>query len=126
MVLRLPLSVLKRATNLLIYASVLFGILLLLQLWLLVPRWLFYSVLIGWFAYLITAFAVARRYEKAYSVVLVLAIITLAVSLPQPAHFGFLNNIITLAALTFIIGSILQMAIIVMILAQFLRTRINR
>jgi len=98
----------------------------LLQLWLLVPRWLFYSVLIGWFAYLITAFAVARRYEKAYAVVFVLAIITLAVSLPQLAHFGFLNNILTLAALTFIIGSILQVVIIVMILVQFLKTRIPR
>jgi hypothetical protein len=47
---------------------------------------LFYSVLAGWIAYLIVAVAVAKGLKMAYPLSLVLAILTLAVSLPRPEH----------------------------------------
>src|SRR5437879_13311942 len=74
---------LKGTANLLIYASIFLGAVLLIQLFALVPFWLFYSVLAGWIAYVIVALAVAKDFRMAYPLSLVLAILTLAVSLPR-------------------------------------------
>ena len=99
----------KIIANWLIYASVILGVPLIVQLYPLVPTWLFYSVLAGWIAYLITGIAAALHQSAAYPLSLVLAVLTLAVSLPQPEHymFGF-----SIASLTFIAGSVLQVAVI--------------
>ena len=99
----------KIIANWLIYASIIIGVALIVQLYSLVPSWLFYSVLAGWIAYLITGIAVALHQSAAYPLSLVLAVLTLAVSLPQPEHymFGF-----SIASLTFIAGSVLQVAVI--------------
>lgn len=83
---------------------------LLVQLYSLVQSWLFYSVLVGWTAYLIVGIAVAMRRSVAYPLSLVLAALTLAVSLPSPEHYSFGLSI---ASLTFIAGSILQIGVIV-------------
>ncbi|HKM51446.1 MAG TPA: hypothetical protein VJZ75_09740 [Candidatus Bathyarchaeia archaeon] len=120
------MSLLQRAINLFINVSVFFGVLLLLQLWSLVPMWLFYSVLIGWVAYFLTAVAIAFHHQRAYAVAFVLAILTLLVSLPQPAHYEIVRAGVNLAAATFIFGSILQVCIIVMIATYFLKRRLSR
>src|SRR6267143_5643896 len=66
------LSVLKRAANGLIYASVILGIALLAQLYaLMVPSWLFYSIVAGWVLYLLAAAGVAAGRSKAYPPTLV-------------------------------------------------------
>ncbi|HEX9197635.1 MAG TPA: hypothetical protein VF906_07565 [Candidatus Bathyarchaeia archaeon] len=100
----------KIIANWLIYASVILGVPLIVQLYPLVPSWLFYSVLAGWIAYLITGLAAALHKSAAYPLSLVLAVLTLAVSLPRPEHymFGF-----SIASLTFIAGSVLQVGVIV-------------
>ena len=103
---------LQRAANLFIYLSVALGPVLLFQLRLVVPAWLFLSVLGGWGAYFATAVAVALRYRRAYPVALGLAIVTLMVSLPQPEHMEFVRSGITLASATFILGSFLQACVI--------------
>jgi hypothetical protein len=109
------LRLLKRAANGLIYASVLLGIALLAQLYtLMVPSWLFYSILAGWVLYLLVAVAVATGREKAYSPALVLSIATLAVSLPRPEHYSLADAGLKLASLTFISGSLLQIGVIVL------------
>jgi hypothetical protein len=99
----------RKVANCLIYASIIVGVALLVQLFSLVPAWLFYSVLAGWTAYLIVGIAVTFRVGVAYPVSLVLAILTLAVSLPQPEHYSFG---VSVASLTFISGSILQIGVI--------------
>jgi len=114
---------LRRVTDVLIYASVALGVVLLLQLWFLVPSWLFYSVAVGWTAYLITAIAVARGHEGAYKIVLILAIITLLVSLPQPEHYAFVSEGINLASMTFVAGSIFQLWIIGLLIVRFLKRK---
>lgn len=114
---------LRRATDVFIYASVALGLVLLLQLWLLVSAWLFYSVTLGWIAYFITAVAIMRRHEGAYKAALILAILTLVVSVPQPEHYAFVSEGINLASMTFIIGSLLQLCIIVLLTVYFLRNR---
>ena len=99
----------RTLANYLIYASITLGIALLSQLYQIVQPWLFYSVLAGWVAYFIVGIAVTFRIAVAYPVSLVLAILTLAVSLPQPEHYSFG---VSVASLTFIAGSILQIGVI--------------
>ena len=107
------LRLLKRAANGLIYASVLLGVALLAQLYaLMVPSWLLYSILAGWALYLVVAVGVATGREKAYPPALVLSIATLAVSLPQPEHYSLADAGPTLASLTFVAGSLLQVGVI--------------
>jgi len=112
-VLDTRLRLLKRAANGLIYASVLLGVALLAQLYaLMVPPGLLYSILAGWALYLVVAVGVATGREKAYPPALVLSIATLAVSLPQPQHYSLADAGPTLASLTFIAGSMLQVGVI--------------
>lgn len=108
-------SNLKTVIDLLVYLSVALGVGLLIQVNGLLPSRVFFSILGGWSAYLIAAIFVWRGYAKAYPVVLVLAVLTLAVSLPQPAHYAFVTNTQILAASTFIVGSALQICLIVLI-----------
>lgn len=106
---------LKRTVNCLIYASVILGVALLAQLYALrVPSWLLYSILAGWVLYLIVAIGVATGHNKAYTPALVLSIATLVVSLPQPEHYSLGDTGPTLASLTFVSGSLLQVGVIVL------------
>ena len=92
---------LRRGADWLIYASVILGVALLVQLYaLMVPSWLFYSILAGWLLYLLVAIGVATGRDKAYPPALVLSIVTLAVSLPQPEHYSLTDAGPTLASLT--------------------------
>lgn len=105
---------LKSTINVLIYLSVIFGLILLVQLYNLVPSWLFYSVLAGWVVYLVVAIFAATGHKQAYPLALVLAILTLLVSLPQPEHYAYVVAGLSLATITFLAGSALQIALIVL------------
>jgi hypothetical protein len=118
------LKLLRRGANWLIYASVVLGVALLAQLYaLMVPSWLFYSILAGWGLYLVAAIGVAPGREKAYHAALVLSIATLAVSLPQPEHYSLAEAGPTLASLTFIAGSLLQIGVIVLVASLLILRR---
>jgi len=114
---------LRRAIDLLIYLSVALGLALLPQLYVLVPAWLFYSVLVGWFAYLLVAIGVAMDHELAYPLAFVLSILTLTVSLPQPEHYSFASEGMWLATFTFALGSVLQVALLVLVPIYLIRKR---
>lgn len=101
------------------------GVALLPQLYFIVPMWLFCPVLVGWLAYVAVALAVASRRGTAYPVALVLAILTLLVSLPQPEHYAFLRAGYVLAGMTFLIGSALQLALIILIPIYLIKKRNN-
>jgi len=113
----------RRTIDLLIYLSVAMGILLLLQLYALVPSWLFYSVLVGWLAYVIVAALAATGHRIAYPLAFVLSLLTLAVSLPQPEHQSFVEAGLSPASITFLVGSALQLALLILIPVYFLRKR---
>lgn len=117
---------LRRAIDLLIYLSVALGFVLLPQLYVLVPTWLFYSVVGGWLAYLIVAIMAATGHKVAYPLALVLSILTLLVSFPQPEHYSLVSAGFSLASMTFLIGSALQLALLILIPAYFLRKRPDR
>jgi hypothetical protein len=80
-----------------------------------VPSWLFYSILAGWILYLVVAIEVAMGRDKAYPPAVVLSILTLAVSLPQPEHYSLADAGLILASLTFIAGSLLQVGVIILV-----------
>ncbi len=114
---------LKRGVDLLIYLSVALGVILLAQIYFLVPTWLFYSVFVGWLAYLLVVFATAKQQRIAYPAAFVLSILTLAVSLPQPEHYAFSSEGMWVAALTFATGSVLQIALLVLLCVYFVKYR---
>jgi hypothetical protein len=103
--------------------AVALGLILLLQLFFMVPLWLFYSVLVGWLAFAVVAVAVARRCQAAYPFALALAVLTLLVSLPQPEHYAFLNAGLLLAGMTFLFGSALQLCLIILIPIYLIKKR---
>lgn len=105
------------------YLSIVLGIVLLAQLYFLVPSWLFYSVLIGWLAYSVVALLIATGHRLAYLFAFLLSILTLVVSLPQPEHYAFISERMWLATLTFAAGSVLQIALLILIPVYLLRTR---
>ncbi len=117
------LKTVKASADLLIYASIFLGAALLIQLFAIVPVWLFYSVLVGWIAYLIVALAIAKGLKMAYPLSLVLAILTLAVSLRRPEHYSLVQAGLSPAFLTFIAGSVLQVAVILTVSSYLLMTR---
>ena len=117
------LKTLKASADLLIYASIFLGAALLIQLFAIVPVWLFYSVLAGWVAYVIVAFAIAKGLKMAYPLSLVLAILTLAVSLPRPEHYSLVQAGLSPASLIFIAGSVLQVAVILTVSSYLFMTR---
>src|SRR5882762_2080003 len=85
----------RRIARYLVYSSVVIGLALLIQLYSLVPTWLFYLVLVGW-----------------------------VVSFPQPERYSLATQGFTLAASTFIIGSAIQIATIISVAYYlFLRRR---
>ena len=119
----MSIAKLKRAIDLLICLSVVLGVALLAQLYLLVPTWLFYSVLTGWFAYLLIAVAAATGRKIAYPLAFVLSVLTLVISLPQPEHYSFASEGMWTATLTFATGSVLQIALLILIPIYLIRKR---
>ena len=117
---------LRDAVNLLVYLSVALGIVLLPQLYGLVPSWLFLSVLVGWLAYVIVAVLVAKGRSVAYPLAFVLALLTLAVSLPQPAHYSYVEAGPSLASATFLFGSALQLALAILIPTYLYRRKSSK
>jgi hypothetical protein len=109
--------------DLLIYLSVALGVALLPQLYGLVPMWLFFSVLVGWLAYVVVAILAAKGLGIAYPLALMLAILTLAVSLPQPEHYSFVEAGPSFASGTFILGSCLQLALLILIPVYLYRSK---
>jgi hypothetical protein len=116
-------SKLRSVVNSLIYLSVVLGIVLLAQIYFLVPSWLFYSVVAGWFAYVLVAYAAATRHSVAYPAAFVLAMLTLVVSLPQPEHYSFASEGMWIAIMTFAIGSVIQIALLILIPIYLIKTR---
>jgi len=114
---------LKCTIDVLIFLSVALGVLLLFQLYYTVPSWLFLSVLIGLLAYIGVAILVVLGRRIAYPLALVLSLLTLVVSLPRPEHLAFVAAGISLASITFLVGSALQLILLVLISVYLFRKK---
>ncbi len=95
----------------------------MVQLYALVPSWLFFSVLAGWILYVVVAIAAAFGRHVAYPSALILSILTLLVTLPQPEHYSLVAAGLSAASLTLIVGSTLQVAVIVTVSSFLLLKR---
>ena len=116
-------SVLRKVIDAMVYFSVILGAVLLAQAFNLLPPPVAYSIIVGWLAYIVAALLVFRRVRVAYPLVMVLAVLTLVVSLPQPEHYSLVNPEQAVAGATFLVGSATQVCLIVLIPLYFLRER---
>jgi hypothetical protein len=117
------MGTLKQAVDGLIYATVFLGLFLLYVASSVVPGWLLASLFAGVFAYAATSLAVAKRHRWSYYIIFVLALIVLAVSLPQPDHYAFATTGQYLPFFIFAAGGIMQVCLIILIPIYLWRTR---
>jgi hypothetical protein len=80
-------------------------------------------VFVGWIAYLLVAVAIWRHVSFAYPATFLLSIMTLAVSLPQPEHYSFAAEGLLGGELTFVVGSLLQLALLILIPVYLVKMR---
>jgi hypothetical protein len=104
----------EKAIAWLVYASVLLGVFFLYVLYGTpgIPAFLFPSILGGELIWIFCAVAVSRRLRWAPYLAVVLAVITLGVSLSQPTHYDFAQTGQIVAFLIFTGGAVLQFALI--------------
>jgi hypothetical protein len=116
---------LDKAIAWLVYASVLLGVLFLYVLHGTggIPSFLFPSILVGELVWIVCAVAISRKAKWAPYMAVVLSVITLAVSLPQPTHYTFAETGQVVAFLIFTGGSILQFALIMAVALFVYRSR---
>jgi hypothetical protein len=118
-------ATLEKAIAWLVYSSVVLGILFLYVLYGTpgIPAFLFPSILAGEVIWTLCAVAISRRLKWAPYLAVVLAVITLAISLSQPTHYAFAETGQLVAFLIFAGGSILQVALIAAVSLFVVRTR---
>lgn len=116
---------LEKAIAWLVYASVVLGVLFLYVLHGTagIPSFLFPSILVGEVIWIVCALAIWRGAKWAPYMAVVLALITLAVSLPQPTHYSFAETGQVVAFLIFTGGAVLQFALIAAVALFLFRMR---
>lgn len=116
---------LEKAIAWLVYASVVLGLLFLYVLHGTagIPSFLFPSIAVGEVVWIACAVAISRKVSWAPYMALVLALITLAVSLSQPTHYDFAETGQVVAFLIFAGGSALQFALIAAVALFVVRSR---
>ena len=77
-----------------------------------VPSWLYASLVVGTVIYALVLVGVIKRVRASLYLAGFMAALILAVSLPAPAHFRFVEEGLIPQATVFILGSILQAIII--------------
>ena len=118
----------EKAVAGLVYASVVLGVFFLYVLYGFTsiagfPSFLFPSIFGGEILWVICAVAVTRRVRWAPYMALVLALITLVLSLSQPTHYSFAESGQIEAFLVFSIGALIQLALIAAVSVFLLRDR---
>jgi hypothetical protein len=107
----------------LIIFSVVLGILFLAQVYTLVPSFVFEFVTVGWVLFVVDMVLSFVRPRISYLLAFVLAVLALAASLPQAAHYAFIQYGDLLPAATFILGSVAQVFLLVLVPYHFLKSR---
>jgi len=120
-------ATLEKAVAWFVYSSVVLGVLFLYVLYGTpgIPAFLFPSILGGEVIWLVCAVAISRSARWAPYMALVLALITLAISVSQPTHYTFAESGQIIAFLIFTGGSILQVALIASISLFVYRSKRN-
>ncbi len=112
-----------RAVQSLVVFSAVLGVPFLLEVNGLLPAAAFDFVFAGWVLFVVDAFLTFLRPVPAYALAFVLAILALASSLPQSAHYGLIESGELLQAATFVLGSAAQVLLLVLVPLYFLGRR---
>ena len=112
-----------RVIQVLVILSVLLGVALLVQVYGVVPSWLFLSVSIGWGLFVVDTVLTFVRPRISYYLAFALAVLAFASSVPQTAHYAFIQQGLLLPSATFVLGSTIQVLLIVIVPYHLLKTR---
>jgi hypothetical protein len=88
-----------------------------------VPSWLFLSVSIGWGLFVVDTVLTFVRPRISYYLAFALAVLAFASSVPQTAHYAFIQQGLLLPSATFVLGSTIQVLLIVIVPYHLLKTR---
>ncbi len=103
--------------------SVLLGVAFLWQVSGLLPTAVFDFVAAGWVLFVLDAILTFVRPRASYYLAFVLAILALTSSLPQSAHYAFIQERVLLPAATFVVGSAAQVLLVILVPYHFFRER---
>ena len=103
--------------------TTLFGVVFLWEVYPLLPSFVFDFVAAGWVCFVIDSALTFFRPRASFALGLVLAILGLASSLPQPEHYAFFQEGNLAAAATFSIGTIAELLIVGLVAYYFFTGR---
>ncbi len=112
-----------RAIQALVIFSTLLGVLFLAQAYVQVPSTVFDIVAAGWVLFVVDSLLTFFRPTVSYYLAFVLAILALGSSLPQSAHYAFIANGELLSSATFLVGSLAQVLLVVLVPYHFIKAR---
>lgn len=115
-----------RLIQALVLFSVVLGVLFLVQVQGLLPQEVFDFVAVGWVLFIVDAALTFAKPRVSYYLAFVLAVLALGSSLPQTAHWAFIEEGDLLPSATFILGSAAQVLLIVLVPVYFLSRRRQR
>jgi len=103
--------------------STLLGVAFLWQINGLFPPPLFGAFATGWALFVVDSALTFMRPNVSYVLAFCLALLVLAASLPQSAHYAFIQEGAVLPAATFAAGSLAQVLLVMLVPYHFLRRR---
>lgn len=116
-------NLLQRVVQGLILFSTVLGAVFLWQAYQVLPSVAFDSVALGWVLFCVDSVLTFVRPFASYVLGLVLAVVALALTLSQPAHFALVASGNLLAATTIVLGSAAELLLIVFAAYYLLRAR---
>ncbi|MDG7010770.1 MAG: hypothetical protein JRN57_01495 [Nitrososphaerota archaeon] len=117
------MSALTRAIQGVILFCTLFGVAFLYEVQPILPSSVFYTVAFGWFLFVVDSALTFVRPRVSYYLGLVLAVLALGATVSQPAHYSLIASGDVTATLTIVIGSVSEVALIVLVLAHLISGR---
>jgi hypothetical protein len=113
----------SRPIQALVLFSALLGVLFLVQVYGVLPAQLFDFVAVGWVLFVIDSILTFTNPSVSYAMAFALAVLALASSLPQSAHYAFIENGVLLPAATFVLGSVAQALLVILVPYHFIKRR---
>lgn len=89
---------------------------MLLEINSVVPADVFDFVSVGWALFVVDSALTFLKPVASYYLGLVLALLALSASLPQSAHWAFIENGLLIPTAIFVVGSVMQVLIVVLVL----------
>ncbi|MDV3277382.1 MAG: hypothetical protein LYZ69_02805 [Nitrososphaerales archaeon] len=112
-----------RIVQYLVIFSTVLGVVFLAQVYGVLPANVFDFVAIGWVLFVIDSILTFTNPKVSYYMAFVLAILALFSSLPESAHYTFIENGVLLPSATFILGTLAQVLLLIFVPYHFIKER---